>query len=94
VKRADLVAELAATIADLEPLLAPAPWRDQLVAQGAAGFDIEVAWVGGGTLVASGNSFAAAVISGHLARIVGAHPGITPWQARTVLASVGRNAPV
>ncbi len=32
-KRADLLAELAATIADLEPLLAPAPWRDQLVAQ-------------------------------------------------------------
>ncbi len=65
---------------------APAEW-------GAAGFDVEVAWVGGGTLVASGNSFAAAVISGHLARIVGAHPDITPWQARTVLASVARNAP-
>ena len=42
---------------------------------------------------ASGNSFAAPVVAGHLARIVGAHPGITCWQARTVLATMARNAP-
>ncbi|MBA3605656.1 MAG: S8 family serine peptidase [Actinomycetota bacterium] len=63
----------------------PAEW-------GAAGIDVEVAWKGGGRVVASGNSFSAAVVSGHLARIVGAHPGITPWQARTVLAAVAVNA--
>jgi subtilisin family serine protease len=63
----------------------PAEW-------GAAGVDVEVAWSGGGSIVASGNSFAAPVVSGHLARIVGAHPGITPWQARTVLAAVAANA--
>ena len=40
-----------------------------------------------------GNSFAAPVVAGHLARIVGAHPGITPWQARTVLATMAANAP-
>ena len=53
-------------------------------------------WPGAGaaTIVATGNSFAAAVIAGHLARIVGAHPGITPWQARTILAAVAHNAPL
>lgn len=63
----------------------PAEW-------GAAGIDVEVAWVGGGSVVASGNSFAAPAVAGHLARIVAAHPGITPWQARTVLAAVAANA--
>ena len=64
----------------------PAEW-------GAAGIDVEVAWLGGGTIVATGNSFAAPIVAGHLARILGAHPGITPWQARTVLAAVAANAP-
>ena len=63
----------------------PAEW-------GAVGVDIEVAWSGGGTITASGNSFAAAVLAGHLARIVGAHPGITPWQAKTVLGELAANA--
>ncbi len=63
----------------------PAEW-------GAAGIDVDVPWSGGGTINASGNSFAAPVIAGHLARIVGAHPGITPWQARTVLAALAENA--
>ena len=58
---------------------------------GAAGIDVDVAWSGGGTITASGNSFAAPVIAGHLARLVGAHPGITPWQARTVLAALAEN---
>jgi len=48
---------------------------------------------GGGSLVASGNSFAAPVVAGHLARIVAAHPGITVWQAKTVLAALAANVP-
>lgn len=64
----------------------PAEW-------GAPGIDVEVAWSGGSTIVATGNSFAAPVIAGHLARIVGAHPGITTWQAKTVLAALADNAP-
>ena len=38
-------------------------------------------------MVASGNSFAAPVVAGHLARIVSAHPGINVWQTKTVLAA-------
>jgi subtilisin family serine protease len=64
----------------------PAEW-------GAVGVDVEVAWTGGSTIIASGNSFAAPVVTGHLARILGAHPGITSWQARTILAAVAHNAP-
>jgi len=64
----------------------PAEW-------GAAGIDVQVAWNGGTTMTASGNSFAAPVIAGHLARILGAHPGITPWQARTILAELAANHP-
>jgi len=63
----------------------PAEWA-------APGIDLEVAWSGGRTMVTSGNSIAAAVVSGHVARVVGAHPGVAPWQVRAVLAAVARNA--
>ena len=66
--------------------------RDGPAEWGAAGIDVEVAWTGGGTLVASGNSFAAPVITGHLARLRGAHPGVRVWQAKTVLAELAANA--
>ena len=49
----------------------PADW-------GACGIDVEVAWGAHSTILASGNSFAAPVVAGHLARIASAHPGITP----------------
>jgi subtilisin len=62
----------------------PAEW-------GAPGIDVDLAWSGGGTITATGNSFAAPVITGHLARIAAAHPGITPWQARTVLSALAAN---
>ena len=62
----------------------PAEWA-------AAGIDVEVAWNQHATITAAGNSFAAPVIAGHLARIRGAHPGLTPWQARTVLAALAVN---
>jgi subtilisin family serine protease len=64
----------------------PAEW-------GAPGIDVEVAWLGGSTLVATGNSFAAPVIAGHLARLLAAHPGITTWQAKTVMAQLAANGP-
>jgi len=64
----------------------PAQW-------GAAGIEVPVAELGGGTMVATGNSFATPVVAGHLARIVGAHPGITVWQAKTVLAQLAENRP-
>ena len=62
----------------------PAEWA-------AAGIEVEVQWGESGPVVATGNSFAAPVITGHLARIRGAHPGLAAWQVRAVLASLASN---
>ncbi len=64
----------------------PAEW-------GAAGIDVDVAWLNGASIRTTGNSFAAPVVAGHLARILATHPGIKPWQAKTVLAQLAVNAP-
>lgn len=64
----------------------PAEW-------GAAGIDVDVAWLNGGMIRTTGNSFAAPVVAGHLARLRGAHPGASTWQAKTVLAQLAVNAP-
>jgi subtilisin family serine protease len=62
----------------------PAEW-------GAPGIDIEVPWLDGKTIVATGNSFAAPHISGVLTLILAKHPELTPFQAKTVLMALARN---
>lgn len=62
----------------------PAEW-------GAPGIDVEVPWLEGKTIVATGNSFAAPHISGVLALILAKHPGMTPFQAKTILMALARN---
>lgn len=64
----------------------PAEW-------GAAGIDVDVAWLNGATIRTTGNSFAAPIITGHLARILARHPGTRAWQAKTVLAELAVNSP-
>jgi subtilisin family serine protease len=59
---------------------------------GAPGIDIEVAWTGGGFITATGNSFAAPHIAGLVARILGKHPGLTPYEMKTVLLALADNA--
>jgi subtilisin family serine protease len=59
---------------------------------GAPGIEVEVAWRGGGTIVTTGNSFAAPHISGHVARLLSRHPDITPYEVKTVLRACARNA--
>ena len=59
---------------------------------GAPGIDIEVPWLNGGTIEATGNSFAAPHISGLVCRILGKHPGLTPFQVKTILHSLAANA--
>jgi subtilisin len=59
---------------------------------GAPGIEIEVPWLGGGTIVATGNSFAAPHVAGHVARLLGKHPGLTPFQVKTVLHALADNA--
>jgi subtilisin family serine protease len=59
---------------------------------GAPGVDVDVAWTDGGSITATGNSFAAPVIAGFAARILSNHPGLTPFQVKTVLQATADNA--
>jgi subtilisin family serine protease len=57
----------------------------------ARGVDVEVAWGAQGTIRATGNSFAAPHITGLCARILGARPGLTPFQVKSLLYLTARN---
>ncbi len=59
---------------------------------GAHGLDVDVAWRGGSRMTVTGNSFAAPHIAGLAARIRAAHPGITPFEIKTLLAATADNA--
>lgn len=65
---------------------------DPPVEFGAPGIDVEVAWREGTRLVATGNSFAAPHITGLVARLLGNHPDLTPFQVKTVLHALADNA--
>ncbi|MEV4558133.1 S8 family serine peptidase [Kitasatospora sp. NPDC049285] len=51
----------------------------------APGQNVEVAWLGGGTIRTTGNSFATPFITGLAARILSAHPRMTPFQLKSAL---------
>jgi subtilisin family serine protease len=65
----------------------PAPPADF----GAPGIDVEVAWMDGGRIVATGNSFAAPHVTGLVARMLSKHPELTPYQVKAVLRAVAGN---
>jgi subtilisin family serine protease len=58
---------------------------------GAPGINLRVPWLGGGWLTASGNSFAAAHMTGIIARILGKHPELTVFQVKAVLHALAAN---
>lgn len=51
----------------------------------ARGVDVDVAWLGGGSLRATGNSFATPCISAIAALILSKHPALTPFHVKTIL---------
>ena len=51
----------------------------------ARGMDVEVGWAAGATIRASGNSFATPHMAGMAARVLGAHPGLRPFEVKTAL---------
>jgi subtilisin family serine protease len=59
---------------------------------GAYGLDVDVAWKGGGRIVATGNSFAAPHIAGYATRIRATHPGASPFEVKTILAATADGA--
>ena len=59
---------------------------------GAPGINLEVAWLDGTTVTATGNSFAAPHIAGLIARILAKHPRLTPFEVKTILRACATNA--
>jgi len=57
----------------------------------ARGLDVEVGWAGGTTIRASGNSFATPHMAAMAARVLGAHPGLRPFEVKTVLHLIATN---
>ncbi|MBA3248964.1 MAG: S8 family serine peptidase [Geodermatophilaceae bacterium] len=59
---------------------------------GAPGIDQEIPWLDSGTIVATGNSFAAPHVAGLVARLLSKHPELTPPDVKAVLRAASRNA--
>lgn len=59
---------------------------------GAPGIDVDVAWAKGSIIKSTGNSFAAPHMTGLIAKILSKHPGLTPFQMKTILAGIADNA--
>jgi subtilisin len=57
----------------------------------ARGVDLELAWTEGSTIVATGNSFAAPHMTGIAALILAQHPGLSPYELKTVLRAACSN---
>lgn len=57
----------------------------------ARGTDVEVGWLGGTTIKSTGNSFATAHVSGLCAAILAKHPGLTPFELKTLLYLTATN---
>ncbi len=57
----------------------------------ARGYELGLAWVGGGRLRCTGNSFATPHMSGISAPILGKHPELTPFQLKSVLHLTATN---
>src|SRR5438046_1426728 len=61
---------------------------------GGYGVDVDVAWKGGGRIVATGNSFAAPHLAAIATLIRSKHPGVTPFEVKAILAATGQGARV
>jgi subtilisin family serine protease len=57
----------------------------------ARGVDVPVAWLGGGTLRATGNSFATPHMSAIAALVRSKHPTLTPFELKSVLYLISSN---
>ena len=55
------------------------------------GVNVDVAWLGGRSITASGNSFATPHLTGICALILSAHPELTPFQLKNVLYLTATN---
>lgn len=57
----------------------------------ARGMDVEVAWLDRTRITAAGNSFATAYVTGICALIMAKHPGLTPFELKSILRETATN---
>jgi subtilisin len=57
----------------------------------ARGLNVEIAWLGGATITATGNSFATPHVAGICALILSKHPELTPFHVKSVLHLTAAN---
>ena len=57
----------------------------------ARGVGVEIAWLGGGKILSTGNSFATPHMSGICALVLAKHPELTPFQLKSVLYLTANN---
>jgi subtilisin family serine protease len=57
----------------------------------ARGVGVEIAWLGGGTILSTGNSFATPHMSAICALVLSKHPELTPFQLKNVLYLTANN---
>lgn len=57
----------------------------------ACGVEVELAWLEHATIRATGNSFATPHIAGIAARILSKHPGLTPFEVKSLLRATAGN---
>ncbi len=57
----------------------------------ARGVNVDIAWLGGSTIRATGNSFATPCITGISALVLSKHPRLTPFQLKSVLFLISTN---
>jgi subtilisin len=87
---------LYASVASVAANLASDPFRfhhnpDPPTEFLARGIDVEVLWRDHGRVVTTGNSFAAPHIAGIAALVASKHPGLRPFQMKTVLWATSAN---
>ena len=66
---------------------------DPPVEFGAYGVDVHVAWRDGGSMIATGNSFAAPHIAGYAALVRAKHPAASPFEVKAILAGTASEPP-
>jgi subtilisin family serine protease len=87
---------LFASVTSVACNLATDPWRyhvrpDPPTEFLARGIDVEVAWKGGGTIVMTGNSFAAPHVTALAALVRAKHPLLRPFHVKAVLWAAAVN---
>ena len=63
-------------------------YRNDVIEYSAHGVDVPVAAHGGGYTTMTGTSFATPIMCGHVALLLGAHPGLRPFEVKALLKAM------